>query len=133
MSKYTYTKDGVLYSSDDVQKGGTSLVTAAEARAAVSEVTALGNLGATPDTSFASVGKYTGTVSANITDWSGISLAAGGEVTLRLDNSGGYTVAETGLTAGVAGGLLAIAEASVDLTLYTYDGSTIYAVATEVA
>jgi len=103
------------------------------ARAAVSQVTALGNLGATPSTSFASVGKYTGTVSANITSWAGISLAAGGEVTLRLDNSGGYTVADTGLTAGIPGGLLAIAETTVDLTLYTYDGSTIYAVATEVA
>jgi hypothetical protein len=208
MSKYTYTKDGVLYSSDDVQKGGTSLVTAAEARAAVSEVETLsgldmgrqdavtavstandeitiagdhtadysagdkvyiagstgndglytidtvtldgsdtdivlvesitdatvdGNLVLPLDLSAAvmTTGKYLLTLTGNVYAWY-IGLAAGGKVEMLVTN-GSYTVADLGLTARVAGGLLAIAESLVEFEVVSYDGSTMYALATEVA
>ncbi len=102
-----------------------------EARSALHGQSDLGNLGASPSPTLTPGWIHTATVDQNLDTWDNISLSDGDVVTLRLSNSGSYTVSTTGLTAATSGGLSAIEAATVDLTIWQIN-STRYAIATEV-
>lgn len=101
------------------------------ARSALHDQSDLGNLGSSPSPTLTTGWIHTATVSENLDTWDNLSLSNGDVVTLHLDNSGGYTVSTTGLTAAVSGGLSAIEASTVDLTIWQIN-STRYAIATEV-